>query len=69
MGYPQSSALRRQCPDCSGVLLRKTVDSQKPLGAVACSNSNCQYSASIGDYVREAQADIMARAQERLDRK
>lgn len=67
MGYPQRSALRRQCPDCSGALFRKTADPKKPLGQVVC--SDCPHSMPIKTYAEEAKAEVLAKAQEILDRK
>lgn len=63
MPHPQTLSLKRPCPSCGGALQRKTVNPQKPLGMVAC--SNCQFKKPIDAYAKIVQADVKAKAQQR----
>jgi hypothetical protein len=63
MPHPETMSLPRPCPSCGGKLQRKTVNSNKPLGMVAC--LGCQYKSPIDVYAKSVRTAIMAKAQQR----
>lgn len=63
MPHPQVMSMPRPCPGCGGKLRRTTVDPNKPLAMVAC--SQCQYKSPIGAYAKSVRTAVMAKAQQR----
>lgn len=61
--YPEKIKISRPCPACGGVLFRRTVHPQKPLGVVNC--SDCHYTTTILNFVKTVQQTIMAAAAKR----
>ena len=61
--HPEKLKISRPCPDCGGVLLRRTVNPHKPLGVVNC--SNCHYTTTIANFAKTLQQTVKGPAAKR----